>query len=73
LREGAAGAVGVDLSERMIAIARQESAAEGFGVRTSYHQGDFTDIADRLPDADVSILDKLKQIGRCYVRSQIAQ
>jgi SAM-dependent methyltransferase len=59
LREGAECAVGVDLSERMIAIARQESRAEGFAVRTSYHQGDFTHVADRLADADVTVLDKV--------------
>jgi magnesium-protoporphyrin O-methyltransferase len=59
LREGAARAVGVDLSERMIAIARKESRAAGLADRTSYHQGDFTLISERLPEADVTILDKV--------------
>ncbi|WP_200254254.1 class I SAM-dependent methyltransferase [Thiococcus pfennigii] len=59
LRDGAARAVGVDLSERMIAIARREARADGLAERTSYHQGDFTLIAAPLPEADVTILDKV--------------
>jgi magnesium-protoporphyrin O-methyltransferase len=59
LQEGASRAVGVDLSARMIALARQEAEANGLAGRTRYHQGDFTLIADRLSDADVTILDKV--------------
>jgi magnesium-protoporphyrin O-methyltransferase len=59
LQEGASRAVGVDLSERMIALARQEAQADGLAGRTRYHQGDFTLIADQLSDADVTILDKV--------------
>ena len=60
LREdGASRAVGVDLSERMLDIARREAQADGLASRTSYSQGDFTLIADRLPEADVTILDKV--------------
>jgi magnesium-protoporphyrin O-methyltransferase len=59
LRRGASRAVGVDLSEGMLAIARTEAAAEGLGERTDYRLGDFTRIGDRLPDADVVILDKV--------------
>ena len=63
LREGATRAVGVDLSARMIDIARGEAASESLASRTSYHHGDFTLIADQLPDVDVTILDK---VIRCY-------
>lgn len=59
LREGAARAAGVDLSGRMLDIARREAQADGLAERTSYSQGDFTLIADQLPDADVTILDKV--------------
>ena len=59
LREGAARAVGVDLSQRMLDIARREAQADGLASRTSYSQGDFTLIAARLPDADITILDKV--------------
>jgi SAM-dependent methyltransferase len=59
LREGTARATGVDLSERMLTIAREEAAREGLSDRTTYSQGDFTLLGDQLPDADVTILDKV--------------
>jgi SAM-dependent methyltransferase len=59
LREGAARATGVDLSARMLEIARAEAEAAGLAGRTSYRQGDFTLLADQLPEADVTILDKV--------------
>jgi hypothetical protein len=43
----------------MLDIARREVQADGLASRTSYSQGDFTLIADRLPDADFTILDKV--------------
>jgi len=57
LREGAVRATGVDLSERMLRIAREEAAREGLTDRISHRQGDFTLLADQIPDADVTILD----------------
>lgn len=59
LRDGATRAMGVDLSEGMLAIARVQAEAEGLADRTGYRQGDFTLLADQLPDADVTILDKV--------------
>jgi SAM-dependent methyltransferase len=59
LRDGASRATGVDLSAGMLAIARVQAEAEGLSGRAGYCQGDFTLVADELPDADVTILDKV--------------
>jgi SAM-dependent methyltransferase len=59
LRLGASRATGVDLSAGMLAIARAGAQAEGLAERTAYVQGDFTQIADAVPDADVVVLDKV--------------
>lgn len=56
LHEGAWRAVGVDLSERMIALARQQAQADGLAGRTRYHQGDFNPHRRQLSDADVTII-----------------
>ncbi len=59
LNAGAARATGVDLSERMLSVARKEAKAEGLDGRTDYRQGDFTQLTDEIPNADVVILDKV--------------
>jgi len=59
LRAGAARATGVDLSAGMLATARAEAGAQGLEDRTDYRQGDFVQIADVVPEADVTILDKV--------------
>jgi magnesium-protoporphyrin O-methyltransferase len=59
LRAGASQATGVDLSAGMLAIARAEAAASGMSNRTEYRQGDFTAMAEELPDADAVVLDKV--------------
>jgi magnesium-protoporphyrin O-methyltransferase len=59
LRGGAERATGVDLSEGMLDIARSEAQREGLAERTDYRLGDFTRLADTLPDAEVVILDKV--------------
>lgn len=59
LRSGAARAVGVDLSEGMLAMARDEALTSGLEAVTDYRHGDFVRIADQVPDADVTILDKV--------------
>ena len=59
LHAGAARAVGVDLSHRMLSVARAEANAQGLAERTDYRQGDFTLLADQIAPADISILDKV--------------
>lgn len=57
--EGAARAVGIDLSERMIDEARTLARERGLDGRIDYRVGDFADLADRVEPADVTILDKV--------------
>jgi magnesium-protoporphyrin O-methyltransferase len=59
LKEGAAKAIGFDISEEMIASARKLSAEMGFAGRTSYTHGDFVTMHEGAPEADVTILDKV--------------
>ena len=59
LEDGAASAIGVDLSESMITQARQVAAAQGLADRTAYHVGDFVCIQDRVPMSDITLLDKV--------------
>jgi len=59
LEDGAASAIGVDLSETMINQARQVAVAQGFTERTTYHVGDFVSIQDRVPMSDITLLDKV--------------
>lgn len=56
---GAARATGVELSARMLEAARASARAQGLRERTDYHHGDFVALASAVPDADVTILDKV--------------
>ena len=59
LEQGAASAVGVDLASKMIDEARRWADERNLSERTHYVQGDFMEIKDSLPDADVTVLDKV--------------
>lgn len=59
LRDGAASATGVDLSDRMLHVARAQAVKQDLADRVEYHQGDFVSLAADLPAADVTILDKV--------------
>lgn len=59
LKDGAACAVGVDLSETMVAMAQTQAKARGLEQRTWYRVGDFVQIADQIAAADLTILDKV--------------
>lgn len=59
LQEGAARAVGFDISEKMIATAQRLSEELGFANRTHYLQGDFVALHDTALQADVTMLDKV--------------
>ncbi len=59
LRLGASRATGVDLSEAMLAIARAGAQAESLVERTDYRRGDFAQMANEVPDADLVVLDKV--------------
>lgn len=59
LEEGAARALGVDLSAAMLTMARTQASARGLEQCTRYRRGDFVQIADDLRPADITILDKV--------------
>ncbi|MHB8415347.1 MAG: class I SAM-dependent methyltransferase [Acidiferrobacteraceae bacterium] len=59
LTRGGARAVGVDLSEQMLAEARVLAAEDGFSTRVDYRVGDFVDLATQIDRVDVSLLDKV--------------
>src|SRR3954454_25044569 len=59
LEAGAASAVGVDLSAKMLQEAREQAQQHGLAERTDYREGDFVELADMLAPADIVILDKV--------------
>jgi len=59
LERGAASAVGIDLAPDMIAEAKSWAEDRGLGQRTRYIEGDFMALADTVPVADVTVLDKV--------------
>lgn len=67
LQDGAAAATGIDISEKMIAAARQLAAELRLHQRTRYQQGDFLDLQESLAAADITILDK---VICCYPEAQ---
>lgn len=59
LAEGAVSATGVDLSEGMLQQARASAERLGYAGKTRYVFGDFVDEAGTLPDADITLMDKV--------------
>jgi len=59
LNRGASSAVGVDVAEGMVNVAKELSREMHLADRATYHIGDFVRIAERVPETDVVILDKV--------------
>ena len=59
LENGAASAVGIDLATKMIEEARYWAEERRLADKTEYVQGDFMEMKDSLPDAEVTVLDKV--------------
>ena len=59
LEQGAGSAVGVDLSPRMLDLARGWAAERGLADRVAYVEGDFVEKAETFEAADVTVLDKV--------------
>ncbi len=59
LQAGAARAVGIDLSEKMLTEARILAQENGLSGRVEYRHGDFVEFAGTFADAEVTILDKV--------------
>lgn len=59
LQEGAAHATGIEAAEGMLEKAKEFSENLGLKEKISYHLGDFVDLADTLPDAEITVMDKV--------------
>ncbi|GBE07798.1 Mg-protoporphyrin IX methyl transferase [bacterium BMS3Bbin11] len=59
LEQGASSAIGVDLASKMIIEARHWAEERQLSDRTEYVEGDFMEINESLPAADITILDKV--------------
>ncbi len=59
LQVGCQEATDVDASTAYLRAAREEAARRGLSDRVSYQHGNFVDLADRLPDADIVTLDRV--------------
>lgn len=58
-KQGLAHATNADASPAYITVSKNEIESRGFSDKTDYHFGDFTDITDNLPKADIVTLDKV--------------
>jgi magnesium-protoporphyrin O-methyltransferase len=56
---GVESATDIDASAAYIAAARAESERRGFAERVSYKHGNFVDMAEHLPAADIVTLDRV--------------
>jgi SAM-dependent methyltransferase len=59
LAAGAAHATSVDASAPYLEAAREESERRGLGDRVTYRHGDFVDLADSIPPADIVTVDRV--------------
>jgi len=59
LKAGAPSAVSVDASTAYGEAAQQEARRQGLASRVQYYQGDFVELADSVPPADIVTLDRV--------------
>lgn len=59
LEQGAKSAVGIDLASKMIEEARHWAEERKLTGRIEYVEGDFMEISKSVPEADVTVLDKV--------------
>jgi Methyltransferase domain len=62
LAAGAAHVTGVDASAPYLEAARQESIRRGVGDRVTYRHGDFVELAESIPPADIVTLDRVLNV-----------
>jgi magnesium-protoporphyrin O-methyltransferase len=59
LAAGAAHATSVDASALYLEAAQEESTRRGLGDRVTYRHGDFVELAESIPPADIVTLDRV--------------
>jgi len=59
LKQGAGSAVGVDVSQSYVEAAAGLSRTLGFQDATQYHMGNFVDLEEHIPSADIVVLDRV--------------
>jgi magnesium-protoporphyrin O-methyltransferase len=59
LAAGAAHATSVDASAAYLEAAQEESSRRGVGDRVTYRHGDFVELAESIPPADIVTLDRV--------------
>jgi magnesium-protoporphyrin O-methyltransferase len=59
LDAGVANAINVDASAAYLDAAREESERRGHGGRVTYHHGDFVELAETIPPAEIVTLDRV--------------
>jgi hypothetical protein len=59
LDSGVANAISVDASTAYLDAAREESERRGHGGRVTYHHGDFVELAEAVPPAEIVTLDRV--------------
>jgi len=59
LNHGASSAIGVDLSEEMINLAKKHAINEKLEPRVTYYTGDFIDFSNQINKCDIVLLDKV--------------
>ncbi len=59
LKQGAGSAVGVEVSQSYVEAATGLSRTLGFQGATQYHMGNFVDLEDDIPSADIVVLDRV--------------
>jgi hypothetical protein len=59
LAAGVAEAMSVDASASYLDVAREESDRRGSGGRVTYRHGDFVELAESIPPADIVTLDRV--------------
>jgi ubiquinone/menaquinone biosynthesis C-methylase UbiE len=59
LAAGVARVTSIDASDAYIKLAQEESNRRGFAGRVTYHHGDFVELADTIPPADIVTLDRV--------------
>ena len=59
LKQGAGSAIGVDVSQSYVEAAAGLASTLGFQDATQYHMGNFVDLEEDIPSADMVVLDRV--------------